>query len=351
MKTKEEIIEGHEVFDNIFEAFKHFAPCSPLIQLENDECRMFRRTNHYEMIDMQDGTFAAFPNMMFMQCYRGENDVYETCEANIYRNHKMSGTYDEEGILIDEIRCQEFKNILLTFPQVKMALQDHMRIDFLALAEHYELNTRLLDISSEPEISAYFATHRWENGTPVPIEKGIGCIRGLSPMMYMNMDGTFSDIFHAIGLQCFQRPGLQAAFGIETNMGEDVSGYGWCVYFRQDLAVNMKIHMNFHYDAEKQRVLRNSWLFPEEDIADVARVVKNTQVLSRKAVTEYCAEHQSYEESVLSILKHQGIRVSNKPVFQLSADRILELTSMYRGRMYGDVQLNGRFCYRPEANG
>lgn len=343
-------------FESIFDAFRHFAPGSPLICLEQDECRLFRRSNKYEILDMGDGSFAAFPNLMFMQCYRGENCVYPSCEASIFRNNKKhNGDYDEAAILIDELRCEEFKSVLLTFPQVQYALKDNHRVDFLALAQHYELNTRLLDITSEPEIAAYFATHRWIDGVPAPIENGIGCIRGISPLMFVTSESmengsVYSEKFHAIGLQCFKRPGLQAAFGIESEMGEDFSEYGWKVYFRQNAMASQKIHINFHYDAEKNCVMPNSWLFPDEEIAKIAEKIRKTRKISDKTVKDYCMKNGKDFALVNEMIREKGMEISESACYVLSPDKKLEFMRKYKDRPYGDVALNARLCYIPQSD-
>lgn len=326
------------IFDNIFEAIRSFAPSSPLLQLNDDYGMVFRRINKCEIIDMGE-YYAAFPGFPF-QLFRGEYRKYDTCKASIYRSN------DPDDVIVDELKIIEFKNILLTFPQVQYAMEDHLKVDFLALAQHYELNTNLIDVTSEPEVAAYFATHRWINNVAVPVEKGIGCIRGfVSPALTAT---KIDSKYHMIGLQCFQRPGLQAAYGFEMEPDEDLADRGWCVYFKQNAHASRLIHTNFHVNQDKVNKIRaegicrivepneiedtDSWLFPKEEIADVAKIVKASKEISIAAVEEY---GKQCEEA----LRRKGVKVVESPVYALSEEHRKELEEQYRGHPYGDVRL------------
>ena len=303
---------------------------------------------------LEDGSIGAFSGMPFMEYYRGEPGNYPTSEASIFRNHKREdGGYDELAILADELKIIDFKLILSTFPQVKLAIEDGANVDFLALAQHYELNTPLLDITSAPEIAAYFATQKWKNGLPTPIGDGIGCILGLTPPLAppeQQGKRIFSEKFHMIGLQCFQRPGLQSAFGLETEMGEDYSHRGWRVLFRQNKDASNRIYTNFHYNAVQKRITANSCLFPKEDIVEVAKLVKKATTVTQKAVEERCEKTNENPKMIIDNLKMVGCRVVKQPVFELSASRILELTKEYAEKPYGSVFLTSRLmCLPPKG--
>jgi len=337
------------IYDSIFDAFEKIAPSSPLIQLKCCDGRFFSRTNEYQLLNMGNG-YAAFPRFP-MELYRGENQKYDTCKPSVYRNN------DLDGIIIDKLRFIEFKNILQTFPQVKYAIEDNMIVDYLALAQHYEINTNLLDVTSEPEVAAYFATHKWINGIAVPVTDGIGCIRGFFPMQMMLESNPR---LHMIGLQCFKRPGIQAAFGLELERDEDFGDMSWAVYFKQNEEASRLIHTNFHINQDKVKRLQEeektdyvdpseiedeiSWLFPDEEIADIAKIVKNSKRISRAAVLEY-------GEACRSAMKNKGMSISERPIYELSEAHRMELENLYKGQPYGNVTLTTRLvCYPPKKD-
>ena len=334
-----------DIYDNIFDAVRAISPNSPLIQLNSTNGMFFKRTNEYEIIDMGD-SYAAFPGFPF-QLFRGESKLYDSCRASIYRSE------NPDDVVVDELKIIEFKNVLLTFPQVRYAIEDNMKVDYLALAQHYELNTCLVDVTSEVEIAAYFATHRWINGIATPVENGIGCIRVFpSPALAIE---TMDPRFHMIGLQCFKRPGIQAAYGFEMDQDEDLSKRGNCFCFRQNYEASKLIHTNYHVNQAKvdkilaEGVMRrvepdeitdeNSWLFPDEEIADVAKLIKFSSNIS-------CAAAEEYGKPCKEALRRKGITVSNEPVYTLSDKHRKELDDLYRGRPYGDVRLKARLVLR-----
>lgn len=345
-------METADAYNSVFDAVRSIDPSSPLIQLGAPNARFFTRTNDYQLIDMQDGTIGAFPGMIPIQLFRGESKIYDTCKASIYRSD------NPDDVIVDELRILEFKQIISTFPQVHYALEDHMKVDYLALAQHYELKTRLIDLTSAIEVAAYFATQHWEKGIPKPVESGIGCIRGiLSPLFSpdtMKPDGTINPKYHMIGLQCFERPGLQAAYGLELDRDEDLNEMGWKIYFKQNAEASRIIHQNFHIDQLKVNALRATgvsgtvrpeqveseagWLFPKEEIADVANIIKNSKTICKAAVEEY-------GRPVAETLKRKRITVTEWPVYELTDARKIELEKQYKGRPYGNVALKARFCY------
>lgn len=56
----------------------------------------------------------------------------------------------------------------------------------------------------------------------IPIYDGVGCIRGFSSAFYMyEIMRDVPSKLHIFGLQCFKRPGLQFAYGFETEQRDN----------------------------------------------------------------------------------------------------------------------------------
>lgn len=53
-------------------------------------------------------------------------------------------------------------------------LSSHLQ--FIAIAQHYEHSSSMIDVTKSPEIAAWFASHRWSNGNPTNNAEGNGSI-------------------------------------------------------------------------------------------------------------------------------------------------------------------------------
>lgn len=117
-----------EIFNDVFEAIRHFEPYSPLLNLKENKLGFLQRNIIFNAMEMPNGKISAFPQNMLFDFFRGENDDYDTkypCVPSIYRS------MNEERIIIDELKVLDFVMVAKTFPQVKFAERDFADVDFL----------------------------------------------------------------------------------------------------------------------------------------------------------------------------------------------------------------------------
>lgn len=338
--------EENIIYDDVFEAIRYLEAGSTVLNLKDRKIGYLMRNLRFNLLDMQNGTMSAFPCNMTFRFYRGENDDYDLkypCVPSIYRVRKpeemdAEGGRDAELILIDNLRIEEFALILKEFPQVKYAVKDHCGVDYRALAQHYELNTDLIDVTSDIAVAAFFATHVYDLRTNDYIvkENGVGCIR-----TYVNiMIEPETELFRMFGLQPFQRPGQQCAFALKMNKGEDFSKFTGKLLFKQDIRWSRKIHEAFYPYGK-------NILFPNEEISDVANLVKNSGSISMMAIEQYCQNNDCKREAVEFILKKHKINITDRLSYSLSRQQRRKLEQEYEGRPYGDVKIYSRLCYIP----
>lgn len=351
------------VFENIFEAMRYLEPYNIFVQLKDrydatGETPLIAKTNEFHVMDMGDGTIAAFASPMAMTCYRGENGVHSQCRPGIYR-----GNPSREQILVDRLRILDFTQVLQWFPQTEYALADHCRVDYEALCQHYELRTELLDVTTDLGTAAFFATQQCDGATHTwkPVEIGLGSIR--SHHFFMDSQNRWngrSGDFHMIGLQPFLRPGLQSAFALRLPEHADFGGLSRRILFRQDAQANRLIHLIFHLhrevleveggaatNADMRKILGDCILFPEEEVAEAAEQIRAANVISRQSVETYCREHGTSQREIEKALESQGVRIAEQPAYQLNPEVEQQLRRDFEGQPYGPVKLLFRSVYIP----
>lgn len=336
------------IYEDIFEAIRNVEEASPVINLKEKEFGYLQRNLYFNLMEMPDGTIGAFPPNMFIRYYRGENKDYDElypCVPSIFRIKKPEdigedGQRKQELILIDELKLVEFEMILEQFPQVNFAIKDYCKVDFRALAQHYDLNTNLLDVTSDIATAAFFATHYYNSDMNDYMikEDGIGCLRIYSNIM---IEYDEDQPFRMIGLQPFQRPGLQCAFAVMMNQGENFANFSHKVLFKQNVKWNQKLHDTFYPNGK-------NILFPDEEIADVAKIIIETKNISKQAIKKYCTINSSPQEYIRKLLIENGYSVVENLNYKLSRQQRRKLERQFEGRPYGDVQLRSRLMYIPQ---
>lgn len=334
------------ICEDVFEAIRYLENGSPVLNLKDKKTGYLRRDLRFNILDMQNGFIGAFPINMTFSFFRGENDDYDLkypCVPGIYRIRKpeeryVDGHRDAEYILIDNLKVTEFELILHQFPQVKYAAKDYCDVDNRALAQHYELNTDLIDVTSDVAVAAFFATNVYDaDKKDYRIkEYGIGCIR-----TYVNiMTGKETELFRMIGLQPFQRPGQQCAFAVKMQKGENFSEFTGKVLFKQNAKWNQRLHEAFYPQGK-------NILFPVEEISDVADLVKNSDSISVMAVEKYCQDNHCKKEEIEAVLNKHNISIIDRLIYSLPRQQRRKLERKYEGKPYGDVKLYFRACYTP----
>ena len=70
----------------------------------------------------------------------------------MYRRRKTPGEIFEQ-----RLKCAEFQLMAEELPAVQYFRQQKFSIDYLGLAQHYGLQTDILDLTVDPDIALFFA--------------------------------------------------------------------------------------------------------------------------------------------------------------------------------------------------
>lgn len=315
------------IYDNIFDVIEFLDPNHPILKIKrNVESNILKKKNVEEKI----GTLNKYPlpgNCGKPICkngcillYRGENQYYENCVANIFRDRSLDNERDLLKIAIDRIKISDFKQILLHFPQIKKAREDGYYVDFKAIAQHYGLRTSYIDLTSDIATALFFAsTYSLDNNTFYPILDGYGYFRGYE------IDGIDDNLkMKSIGVQPFLRPTRQDAFVYEATLNEDFHPRAnFIIKFRQT-----KINQLFYNLCEmpvsgKEKLWpkeRSLAYFPNEpDIINVSNYIINTHSLTRLSIEKYCRRNNQPFDLFAARLKEAGYEVVESTLFDLNS--------------------------------
>lgn len=216
--------------------------------------------------------------------YRGQGVYANPCLPTIFRRNRS-----EIEIFADRVRAAEFELMLKRFDIIKRFEAAHFEVDYIGLAQHYGINTDVLDLTIDIRIALFFAMCRLNKATdnyePQNQEdEYVGYIYAVLPLTNHSKKGiknslkyVFDDKIKAIGLQPFKRPGRQRGFSLHyTDKKSDISGYLYSFsYTKED---SEKIWNIFCHE-------QPDFIWCHDDIADYAKQIVSTNVFTYPAVS------------------------------------------------------------------
>jgi hypothetical protein len=271
---------------------------------------------HFETID--DGHFIAvavndyectlvpYPEFA-ATIYRGQNEHYEPCLSSLYRT--PHGWIDR---LIAGIRIVEFQLLLSEHPAVvdfcNWSVMGHrLRIDYEGLAQHYHLETELIDFTSNPLVAVFFACCEYSKDS-----------REYRPIMRAEKEGviyTFNaaaeistrpeeSYLSAVGLQPLPRPAEQYAWGYRLPGGASLNSRPFVLAFSfaHDPKSSVKIFEYFEGGTK---------LFPLDPVENKARQLAAANRFSKEAfllALTRCGESME-EQFILNALHRKGVEI------------------------------------------
>lgn len=222
--------------------------------------------------------FKSGLEMTFKQ-YRGQVKEYPTCNANLYR------TQDYEKIFLSVCRTIAFENLLDNHPYMKLLKQvkyddGDIYINNTAIAQHYELQTPYLDLTSNFDVASFFATCILDPYTgkykPYLGTENVGVIYVYNEMMHF----AFEDMnFEYIGWQGLPRPEEQKGSIYHLKYNEDFANVSGVRkhYFKHSPSTSKKIWNQFD---------QGKLLFPDDVAADLANECKKLTTFTENEILQ-----------------------------------------------------------------
>lgn len=308
--------------------------------------------------------------------YRGENQIYESSQPSLFRTLDKLSEY--EKILyrfISRMRIAEFQIFLNKLGIVRFWQANYGTVLYEPLAQHYGLETRWLDITSDLDVALFFATCKYDSDSKrwSPLTKSdtevnektkygvIFHIPGWQAEMAQMLSGSGGDYVRneilPIGYQPFMRCHSQHGYGIFMKnpfpLQEDSQFEK--LHFRHDEKFSREMF-------EKMDCGRK--IYPQEGLNqfdDIIEQIKHTTIFSREAydiaLTDEDSEFTGTEvqkliddrECCKKIFGSEIIITDEEPI-KVSRQRIKACNIHYDGfsieKKYG-IKLHTRWVYAP----
>lgn len=256
----------------------------------------------FVMTRLNSGRYSLKPNLRKRKyLFRGESEFHNPCKPNLSRNPKQK-RYTKELL-----KGQEMMLLMLSHPLVQLldlgvelnGKLYQFEMNLFGLTQHYYNKTSLLDLTSDPQVAAFFATTKYDWDTDVysPIEEKDSEI---GVLYYYNLDinqdfgvrpdGRMSPL-STIGLQVFPRSGRQKGFLYDVRIDENFNDVAQvqAVRFYQRADVSKRIWSGFHEgkDLFPEDILMKHWRLNNADSNVVSsHTIKMNQMFNPEMTLE-----------------------------------------------------------------
>lgn len=216
----------------------------------------------------------------------------------------------------------------------------------MAIAQHYEFKTEMLDLTNSLPVAAFFAVTRQVSGKYIPIEKSEkpGVLYFVTPEAELMPFLTENKPeIHPVGWQVFKRPGEQRAFGVKLTNNKDFNFMSGVFAFRfwHDKNISNQIYNMFHGGED---------LFPQDIFAEKAAGIKDSNIFSRHAfdIANEDSNKGLTRELIFIELEKRNIKIQNNSIWEYTDEEIFALKELsLSGKLTENRYATTRLCYKP----
>ena len=324
-----------EIFENINKVVDH---------LNNQGwslSRTYIRNAQYTVTDYGNNNLVYNPQPLASPLFRGQNEFYEPCIATFYRNRT-----DEYTQFIHRLKIEEFGIVTSKHPAIKETIESGIFYDYVALAQHYEFKTGMLDLTNSLPVAAFFALTRQDSGKYLPMCESTkpGVLYFIQPAAQFSLlSNENQPEIHPVGWQVFKRPGEQRAFVVNLTMNRDFNNMSNVHAFRfwHEKSISEQIYHALHEGND---------LFPKDIFAEKAARIKDSTIFS-KAAFEKAFENSEISltrETILSELGKRNISIQENPNWEYSDEDIKALQELsFSGKLIENPSASTRLIYTP----
>lgn len=257
-------------------------------------------------------------------CFRGQSIYYDKCIPSLYRN------YSEEKQLLCSLQFQEFKLLLESHPIINDLIYNELRhceietpiklsVNYEGLAQHYGIQTDLLDFTNDKWTAAFFATTSYDEVND--IYSPIGESQQAYGVFYIyKSDPDIKDHnMEPIGLNFFNRPGAQNGFALKMSHNVDLNSMKNVkkIFFRHDKNASRTI---FSINQQGKKI------FPDDSLVGKVKSIISNRVFSLTAIIRCQSIYYSNlsNDAFQQLLKKYDIESSISPIVSFLNDPIIK---------------------------
>lgn len=281
----------------------------------------------FEIMELDKNNIVTSPLPM-QPLYRGQNAFFEKCVPSLYRRN-----WTNLQTLERLVQIEDFKHILQDNPEIQDNIKGGLSINYNGLAQHYGIETNIIDLTNSFGVAAFFATTDYNqlDGSYRPVMEIIrkGVIYFL-PMGIFGFGPTSKNQIWPIGMEALVRPGEQRGFGAYLNENQDFHALvGSRFFFWQNAKASIECQRRFGYGA---------LLFPYDPMAEKVWNMRKYRIYGKDSIIKVVENNQElgYDTSdAIKALIDSGCVVTETTPYRYTVDEIKFITECYHKRYPG----------------
>jgi hypothetical protein len=305
------------LFSDINEVFEH------LRNMGWNQIDTFAYAASMFRVMMINDTWGAYFPMPMNPLFRGQRLYHDVCKPSFYRRE-----WNEQENLERLLQIEDFKHMLDVNPEVESLKKANLYVNYIGLAQHYGIETDMLDMTNSPLVAAFFATTEYDSLTDTykPVEDciSVGCIYFYALGANFNGFSGNEDGVWPVGMEALRRPSEQRGYTIRMKENDNFNtmiNHPTCFRFIQNRDWSYRIftatrggNLLFPYDpmAEKIRIMRKYRIYGVDSLMAVMDHINIQQTLEEvKASMEQFGCHFlpstpfGYTETELSFVEKE----------------------------------------------
>lgn len=314
-----DIQSGKYVFKDIFDVYNY-------IKYKGWNIGWYAAPN-FEVMTLYDNHVVASP-VPFNPLYRGQSCYYEKCLPSLYRK-KWSPIQTLERL----VQIEDFKTILNDNPEIQDTIRADIAVNYDGLAQHYGIETNIIDLTNSFGVAAFFATSDYNSltGCYYPVREVIrkGVIYFLptgifNPATMMNKNQIWP-----IGMEALPRPGEQRGFGVYLKKDQDFHSIG-------------DVHRFFFWHNEQASIECHrlmgfgTVLFPYDPMVEKVWCMRKYRIYGKDSINKVLKKHPELGFNTFNVFKeliHAGWHIENSTPFRYTKEELRFITDRYH-KMY-----------------